>query len=90
MSPEYATFGQLSEKVDVFSYGFLLLEIVTGRKNIDLSLETNKIYLLQWVSVCTLNFLKNQVNLIIKFNIVGPRCQFNSPIGFNGYLLNST
>jgi hypothetical protein len=90
LSPEYATLGQLSEKVDVFSYGVLLLEIVSGRKNIDFSLETNKIYLLEWVSVCALSFFKSQVNLIIKFNIVGPRCEFNSPIGFNGYLLNST
>jgi hypothetical protein len=90
LSPEYATLGQLSEKVDVFSYGVLLLEIVSGRKNIDLSLETNKIYLLEWVSVCTFSFEKNQVTIFIEFNIVGPRCQFNSPIGFNGYLLNST
>ncbi len=72
MSPEYATLGKLSEKVDVFSYGVLLLEIVSGRKNIDLSLETNKIYLLEWVSVCTFSFKKNQVNLIINFHIVGP------------------
>ncbi|KAH9571937.1 hypothetical protein CY35_02G120300 [Sphagnum magellanicum] len=49
LSPEYATLGKLTEKVDVFSYGVLLLEIVSGRKNIDLSLETNKIYLLEWV-----------------------------------------
>ncbi|KAH8971059.1 hypothetical protein BDL97_02G122700 [Sphagnum fallax] len=48
LSPEYATLGKLTEKVDVFSYGVLLLEIVSGRKNIDLSLETNKIYLLEW------------------------------------------
>ncbi|CAM6043448.1 unnamed protein product [Sphagnum compactum] len=48
LSPEYATFGKLTEKVDVFSYGVLLLEIVSGRKSNDLSLETNKIYLLEW------------------------------------------
>ncbi|CAK9268853.1 unnamed protein product [Sphagnum jensenii] len=48
LSPEYATLGKLTEKMDVFSYGVLLLEIVSGRKNIDLSLETNKIYLLEW------------------------------------------
>ncbi|KAH9571956.1 hypothetical protein CY35_02G120700 [Sphagnum magellanicum] len=48
LSPEYATLGKLTEKVDVFSYGVLILEIVSGRKNIDLSLETNKIYLLEW------------------------------------------
>ncbi|CAK9218036.1 unnamed protein product, partial [Sphagnum troendelagicum] len=62
LSPEYATLGQLSEKVDVFSYGVLLLEIVSGRKNIDLSLEPNKIYLLQWA--CSLHEQDRLTDLI--------------------------
>jgi len=33
MSPEYAMFGQLSEKSDVFSFGIIILEIITGKKN---------------------------------------------------------
>lgn len=33
MSPEYAMEGKFSEKSDVFSFGVLLLEIVSGRKN---------------------------------------------------------
>ncbi|KAK8368351.1 hypothetical protein V6Z12_A01G034600 [Gossypium hirsutum] len=33
MSPEYAMQGQFSEKSDVFSFGVLLLEIVSGRRN---------------------------------------------------------
>ncbi|XP_044462483.1 G-type lectin S-receptor-like serine/threonine-protein kinase At1g11300 isoform X1 [Mangifera indica] len=33
MSPEYAMQGQFSEKSDVFSFGVLLLEIISGRKN---------------------------------------------------------
>lgn len=33
MSPEYAMFGQFSEKSDVFSFGVMILEIITGKKN---------------------------------------------------------
>ncbi|GKV19155.1 hypothetical protein SLEP1_g29448 [Rubroshorea leprosula] len=33
MSPEYAMVGLFSEKSNVFSYGVLLLEIVSGRRN---------------------------------------------------------
>ena len=33
MAPEYAADGQYSVKSDVFSYGILMLEIITGRKN---------------------------------------------------------
>ncbi|XP_021909115.1 putative receptor-like protein kinase At4g00960 [Carica papaya] len=35
MAPEYALHGYLSVKTDVFSYGVLLLEIVSGRRNHD-------------------------------------------------------
>ncbi|XP_073117556.1 cysteine-rich receptor-like protein kinase 6 isoform X2 [Elaeis guineensis] len=33
MAPEYVMHGQLSVKSDVYSYGMLVLEIMTGRKN---------------------------------------------------------
>lgn len=33
MAPEYVTHGQLTKKADVYSFGVLLLEIVTGRQN---------------------------------------------------------
>jgi serine/threonine protein kinase len=49
MSPEYATLGQLTPKADVYSFGILLLEIVSGRKNIDTTLESEKVYLVKWV-----------------------------------------
>ncbi|KAH8952867.1 hypothetical protein BDL97_09G107100 [Sphagnum fallax] len=49
LAPEYATRGQLSEKVDVFSFGVLVLEIVSGRTNIEHSLNEDRTYLLEWV-----------------------------------------
>jgi len=33
MSPEYAMQGLFSDKSDVFSFGVLLLEIISGRRN---------------------------------------------------------
>ncbi|XP_056159708.1 G-type lectin S-receptor-like serine/threonine-protein kinase At1g11330 [Syzygium oleosum] len=33
MAPEYAMEGRFSEKLDVFSFGILLLEIISGRRN---------------------------------------------------------
>jgi len=33
MSPEYAMQGLFSEKSDVFSFGVLILEIISGRRN---------------------------------------------------------
>lgn len=33
MAPEYAIEGRFSEKTDVFSFGVVMLEIATGRKN---------------------------------------------------------
>jgi serine/threonine protein kinase len=39
MSPEYAVMGHMSVKLDVYSFGVLVLEIVTGRKNTDAIFE---------------------------------------------------
>ena len=32
MSPEYAFYGQFSIKSDVYNFGVLIIEIVTGKK----------------------------------------------------------
>jgi serine/threonine protein kinase len=50
MAPEYAMHGYLSVKTDVFSYGVLVLEIVSGRKNNDGRLGSEKADLLSYVS----------------------------------------
>ncbi|XP_072964149.1 cysteine-rich receptor-like protein kinase 44 [Typha angustifolia] len=48
MAPEYALNGYLSAKTDVFSFGMLILEIVSGRKNLDRHLGEEKIDLLHY------------------------------------------
>ncbi|XP_028758203.1 probable LRR receptor-like serine/threonine-protein kinase At1g56130 [Neltuma alba] len=48
LAPEYAMRGHLTEKADVFSFGVLALEIVSGRPNANSNLEGEKIYLLEW------------------------------------------
>ncbi|XP_022878386.1 proline-rich receptor-like protein kinase PERK9 [Olea europaea var. sylvestris] len=48
MAPEYATSGKLTEKSDVFSYGVVLLELITGRKPVDTSQPLGEESLVEW------------------------------------------
>jgi serine/threonine protein kinase len=50
MAPEYAMHGQFSVKSDVFSFGILVLEIVSGTKNSGIRDEENTEYLSSFVS----------------------------------------
>jgi serine/threonine protein kinase len=43
-------FGNVSSKADVYSFGILLLEIVGGRKNVDVTVEnTSQVYFPEWI-----------------------------------------
>ncbi|RVX13975.1 Cysteine-rich receptor-like protein kinase 25 [Vitis vinifera] len=42
MAPEYAIRGLMSTKIDVFSFGVLMLEIISGRKNYDPQLDDQR------------------------------------------------
>ncbi|XP_030493068.2 probable LRR receptor-like serine/threonine-protein kinase At1g56130 isoform X1 [Cannabis sativa] len=48
LAPEYAMLGHLTEKTDVFAFGVVALEILTGRPNYDQSLAEEKAYLFEW------------------------------------------
>lgn len=50
MAPEYASSGKLTEKSDVFSFGVVLLELITGRKPVDASQPLGDESLVEWVN----------------------------------------
>lgn len=51
MAPEYAFHGQFSAKSDVFSFGVLVLEILSGQNNTCFRNGKSKQDLLSYVSV---------------------------------------
>ncbi|CAF1715115.1 unnamed protein product [Brassica napus] len=52
MAPEYAMNGQFSVKTDVFSFGVLVLEIITGKRNNWSPEEQRSLFLLSYVWKC--------------------------------------
>ncbi|XP_028059436.1 probable leucine-rich repeat receptor-like serine/threonine-protein kinase At3g14840 [Camellia sinensis] len=50
MAPEYAMRGYLTDKADVYSFGIVALEIVSGKSNTDHRPKEDCFYILDWVS----------------------------------------
>lgn len=49
MAPEYATVKVVTEKTDVYSYGIVLLEIISGKRSADYKPDRETVYLLDTV-----------------------------------------
>ncbi|KAK3033809.1 hypothetical protein RJ639_034227 [Escallonia herrerae] len=48
LAPEYASSGKLTEKSDVFSFGVMLLELITGRRPVDPTSKFMEDSLVDW------------------------------------------
>ncbi|OMP09886.1 hypothetical protein COLO4_05041 [Corchorus olitorius] len=48
LAPEYALYGQLTEKNDVYSFGIVILEIMSGRKVLDTSNSYSYVLITDW------------------------------------------
>ncbi|KAG6777354.1 hypothetical protein POTOM_017175 [Populus tomentosa] len=55
LAPEYAVTGRVTTKVDVFSFGVILMEVITGRKALDDSQPEESMHLVTWFRRMHLN-----------------------------------
>ncbi|KAL8114125.1 hypothetical protein AgCh_021123 [Apium graveolens] len=49
VAPEYACTGMLNEKSDIYSFGILIMEIITGRNPVDYSRPKGEVNLVDWL-----------------------------------------
>lgn len=65
MAPEYALGGQLTMKADVYSFGILILEIISGRSSTKDNWGSGTVpkFLLEWVCF-SLHFFNDSLNFM--------------------------
>ncbi|KAI3766454.1 hypothetical protein L2E82_16512 [Cichorium intybus] len=76
LAPEYAMTGHLLVKSDVYSYGVVLLELLTGRKPVDLLQPPGQENLVAWARPLLTN--KDALESIIDHDIINSNIPFDS------------
>ncbi|KAK3008280.1 hypothetical protein RJ639_015348 [Escallonia herrerae] len=55
LAPEYAATGRVTTKVDVYAFGVVLMEIITGRKALDDTVPDERSHLVSWFRRVVIN-----------------------------------
>ncbi|CAN1274235.1 Probable serine/threonine-protein kinase At1g01540 [Linum perenne] len=55
VAPEYASTGMLNERSDVYSFGILLMEVISGRNPVDYSRPQGEVNLVEWLKTMVTN-----------------------------------
>ncbi|KAJ7966601.1 Protein kinase family protein [Quillaja saponaria] len=55
VAPEYASTGMLNERSDIYSFGILIMEIISGRNPVDYSRPPGEVNLVEWLKTMVTN-----------------------------------
>jgi len=87
VAPEYALYGQLTEKTDVYSFGIVILEIMSGRKVLDV-MDSSAALITDWVWTMTesgkmeevfdQSIREGQEKIMERFVLVGMLCSHSA------------
>ncbi|WOL03536.1 putative serine/threonine-protein kinase [Canna indica] len=55
VAPEYASTGMLNERSDVYSFGILIMEIISGRNPVDYNRPPGEVNLVEWIKTMVTN-----------------------------------
>lgn len=89
-APEYARTGKLTMKSDIYSFGVVLLELITGQRALDVSRGHGKQMLVDWVNFLITSKVSNNVKLIFVLvfcNVFGVWTLEDCPINYLKQLL---
>lgn len=64
LAPEYFMYGKVSDKVDVYAFGVVLLELLSGRKPINSDAPKGQESLVMWVSSLPYAYFPHCINLL--------------------------
>ncbi|KAG6402682.1 hypothetical protein SASPL_134884 [Salvia splendens] len=61
VAPEYACTGMLNEKSDIYSFGILIMEVITGRTPVDYNRPQGEVNLVEWLKMMVGNRKSEEV-----------------------------